>query len=115
MRFLIDAQLPPALARWLSERGHEAAHVLDLGLLEASDREIWAQAGESGATLITKDQDFIALLSSVPNGACVVWIRVGNTTRRQLLAWFETILPSIEQALMSGETLVEVRPSINSL
>ena len=22
MRFLIDAQLPPALARWLTEQGH---------------------------------------------------------------------------------------------
>lgn len=32
MRFLVDAQLPPALARWLTERGHDAVHVLDLGL-----------------------------------------------------------------------------------
>jgi predicted nuclease of predicted toxin-antitoxin system len=24
MRFLIDAQLPPALARWLAAQGHEA-------------------------------------------------------------------------------------------
>ncbi|MGK6317981.1 DUF5615 family PIN-like protein [Sphingomonas sp. DT-204] len=27
MRFLIDAQLPPALCGWLRERGHEAIHV----------------------------------------------------------------------------------------
>jgi predicted nuclease of predicted toxin-antitoxin system len=32
MRFLVDAQLPPALARWLAAQGHEAAHVGDLGL-----------------------------------------------------------------------------------
>jgi predicted nuclease of predicted toxin-antitoxin system len=25
MRFLVDAQLPPALARWLGEHGHSAA------------------------------------------------------------------------------------------
>jgi predicted nuclease of predicted toxin-antitoxin system len=31
MRFLIDAQLPPALARWLAERGHEAVHVVTVG------------------------------------------------------------------------------------
>ena len=36
MRFLIDAQLPPALARWITEHGHEAEHVLDCGLAEAS-------------------------------------------------------------------------------
>jgi predicted nuclease of predicted toxin-antitoxin system len=40
MRFLVDAQLPPALARWLSEQGHEAEHLLDIDSLQASDREI---------------------------------------------------------------------------
>jgi predicted nuclease of predicted toxin-antitoxin system len=32
MRFLVDAQLPPALARWLAEKGHDARHVADVGL-----------------------------------------------------------------------------------
>lgn len=35
MRFLVDAQLPPALARWLCANGHEAVHVGDLGMLAA--------------------------------------------------------------------------------
>jgi predicted nuclease of predicted toxin-antitoxin system len=30
MRFLVDAQLPPALANWLAAQGHDAAHVADL-------------------------------------------------------------------------------------
>jgi Domain of unknown function (DUF5615) len=30
VKFLIDAQLPPALARWLQEASHEAVHVEDL-------------------------------------------------------------------------------------
>jgi predicted nuclease of predicted toxin-antitoxin system len=41
MRFLIDAQLPPALVRWLTEQGHDAEHVVDCGLAEADDRLIW--------------------------------------------------------------------------
>lgn len=32
MRFLVDAQLPPALARWLAAQGHEAEHVGDIGM-----------------------------------------------------------------------------------
>jgi predicted nuclease of predicted toxin-antitoxin system len=32
MRFLVDAQLPPALARHLVAAGHEAQHVADLGM-----------------------------------------------------------------------------------
>jgi predicted nuclease of predicted toxin-antitoxin system len=31
MRFLVDAQLPPALAQWLASHGHDAMHVTDLG------------------------------------------------------------------------------------
>lgn len=108
MRFLVDAQLPPALARWLEAKGHEAQHVYDTGLLDASDRDIWAKAGEIDSIIVTKDEDFVTLLTTRPNGAAVVWLRVGNTTRPALLEWFEKVLPEIESALRSGESLVEV-------
>ena len=60
MTFLIDAQLPPALVRWLHEAGHEATHVEDIGLREAEDNAIWTYALESGAVIVTKDEDFAA-------------------------------------------------------
>jgi predicted nuclease of predicted toxin-antitoxin system len=40
MRFLVDAQLPAALARWIAERGYVAEHVLDLAMATTSDRAI---------------------------------------------------------------------------
>jgi predicted nuclease of predicted toxin-antitoxin system len=40
MRFLVDAQLPPALARWRAEQGHQAEHVADINLAAASDGTI---------------------------------------------------------------------------
>jgi len=40
VKFLIDAQLPPALARWLQDAGYQAEHVGDLGLREANDSAI---------------------------------------------------------------------------
>ena len=55
MRFLVDAQLPPALARALSERGHLAEHVADVGLISAADAEILRYAIKHDAVLITKD------------------------------------------------------------
>ena len=58
MRFLVDAQLPPALARFLASLGEEAIHVLDAGLLEADDGEIWSFALENDWVIITKDDDF---------------------------------------------------------
>ena len=54
MRFLVDAQLPPALARWLVGKGHEAEHLADCGLAEASDRPIWRYALDAGAVILTK-------------------------------------------------------------
>lgn len=45
-RFLIDAQLPPALARWLVAQGHAAEHVNDAGLDGADDPiEVHAASG----------------------------------------------------------------------
>ena len=37
MKFLVDAQLPPALAHWLRGAGHEAQAVGEVGLRDASD------------------------------------------------------------------------------
>lgn len=42
MNFLIDAQLPPTLCGWLRERGHQAVHVFEIGMVAASDAEIAA-------------------------------------------------------------------------
>jgi hypothetical protein len=58
MRFLIDAQLPPALARWLAAHGHEAEHVGDVGMQTASDTAIWDYALRENVAIITKDEDF---------------------------------------------------------
>ena len=44
MNFLVDAQLPPGLARWLADQGHSAKHVNDVGLAGAEDSVIWNHA-----------------------------------------------------------------------
>lgn len=108
MRFLVDAQLPPALARWLVERGHPAEHVHDLGLESASDRVVWDHAVAIGATVLTKDEDFAVRRILLADGPSIVWVRRGNTTRRELLNWFEPLLPTIVEALERGEPLIEI-------
>ncbi len=103
MRFLVDAQLPPALARQLI-----ASAVSEIGLLTASDREIWRYATESRAALITKDEDFVTMRALRPAGPAVIWVRLGNTSKRQLLARFAEMLPPIISALERNETVIEV-------
>lgn len=108
MRFLVDAQLPPALARWLVAKGHQAQHVADTGMQAASDAAIWNYALTSAVAIVTKDEDFAQRKVLAAAGPIVVWIRLPNTRSRDLLAWFETILPDVLAALERGETLVEV-------
>jgi predicted nuclease of predicted toxin-antitoxin system len=107
-RFLVDAQLPPALARKIAAAGHEAAHVLDVGLLESSDSQIWDYAMEIGAVILNKDEDFAIRASVSKTPPSIVWVRIGNCPNTRLLAWFEAELPSVIAALDSGARLVEV-------
>lgn len=108
MHFLIDAQLPPALARQVAIFGYQAVHVADVGLLTASDRDIWSHASMSGAVLITKDEDFVTMRALNNSGPAVVWVRLGNMTTRSLLAHFTRIFPEIVAALERSETIIEV-------
>lgn len=74
----------------------------------ASDRVIWVFALQSRTVIVTKDEDFAARKKMTGGGPTVVWIRLPNTRRQALLAWFETVLPDVITALERGETLAEV-------
>ena len=108
MKFLIDAQLPPALARCLREAGHEAEHVEDVGLREGDDSAIWAHALQTDAIIVTKDEDFVARSTQAETAPVIVWLRVGNTTNRVLRAWIEQRLPGLIAMVAQGSRLVEV-------
>lgn len=107
MRFLIDAQLPPALARWLRDRGHEAEHVADLDRIGASDAAIAERAETTGAVLVSKDEDFLTL--RLPDRFALLWLRRGNATNRALFGWLEPRWGEIERLLAEGERFVEAR------
>lgn len=109
MRFLVDVQLPPALAQWLNERGHEAAAVRDIGLREADDSAIWSHAQQGGWIVVTKDEDFVELVLQTSSAPQVVWLRIGNCTNPALFEWFEPLLPGVVRALEAGHRIVEVR------
>ncbi|MBF6183116.1 DUF5615 family PIN-like protein [Nocardia otitidiscaviarum] len=111
MKFLIDAQLPPALARALAAEGYDAVHVCDIGMTAASDHQVWEEAIRCGAAIVTKDEDFILIGRARPEppAPAVVWIRIGNCTRKALL---EAVLPlwsTVDSMVESGERIVEIR------
>ena len=108
MRFIVDAQLPPALARWLTTQGVEAEHVFDVGLAEASDAVIWQRAMDRVAIVVSKDEDFAHRVQMGATGPKVIWVRYGNVRRVELLQRFTGAWPSILDAFGRGETLIEL-------
>jgi predicted nuclease of predicted toxin-antitoxin system len=108
MRFVVDDQLPIALARWLASRGCEAFHLFDLGLTGAKDRLIWETLRNDRAVMVTKDADFINLQRQMP-GPSIIWLTLGNCSKASLHHVMEKSWPELVTALEAGETLVEVR------
>ncbi|HEX5219962.1 MAG TPA: DUF5615 family PIN-like protein [Verrucomicrobiae bacterium] len=109
MRFLVDAQLPPALARWLGDHSLSATAIRDVGLRGSDDGSIWNFAKSGDWIVITKDEDFVARCVGNSDAPTVVWLRLGNCTNRVLFAWLEPFLPEILRRLEDGEKLIEVR------
>ncbi len=109
MKFLIDAQLPPALARWINQKGHTGIHVFELGFESTDDDVIWEQARIDRAVVVSKDEDFVDrwLLNDPP--VPLVWIRKGNCSNQVLLMWLESQWPEIVSRLEQGEQFIELR------
>jgi predicted nuclease of predicted toxin-antitoxin system len=82
--FLIDAQLPPGLARQLKRIGHEAFHVSEVASAAATDKGVRDLAIERGAILVSKDEDFVSMNAVDELGCPLLWIRIGNTTNEAL-------------------------------
>ncbi len=108
MKFLIDNQLPVALSRLLSQEGHDAVHVLELGMGSASDLEIAQCAAADARTIITKDEDFVVLAALGRCEAPAIWIRLGNCRTEALLGFFSGSLSLILERLQSGEAVIEI-------
>jgi len=108
LNFLVDAQLPPALALWITNQGHVAVHIFKLGLQCAQDPEIWEHARLSESVIISKDEDFVDrwLLSDKP--VPLVWIRKGNCSNQALMAWLAPLWQSTVERLKKGELLIEL-------
>ncbi len=96
MKFLVDAQMPRRIARWLQASGCDAIHTLDLpDANRTSDEEIIDFADREGRAVISKDADFVDshLLRGRP--AKLLLISTGNIANRELESLLVPLLPSI--------------------
>lgn len=93
MKFLVDAQLPRRLSRWLQELGHDARHTLDLPLGKRTpDAEVVRIADAEARIVVTKDADFVRshLLQGAP--IRLLFIPTGNICNDELMRLFRLAL-----------------------
>ena len=109
MNILIDAQLPPTLASLHKRADHQARHVEEAGLREATDPAVWDQAVREGAVIFTKDEDFALRRLPAQTEPTVVWLRLGNSSNLALQRWLMPLLPAIERMVASGDGVIELR------
>ncbi|MFM8443059.1 MAG: DUF5615 family PIN-like protein [Methylococcus sp.] len=100
MKFLIDAQLPRRLARWLQTQGHDALHTLDLPTgNRTQDAEIITFAMREERIVVTKDDDFVQSFWVNDQPRQLLLISTGNIANADLERLMADNLTAILSAL----------------
>ncbi len=90
MKFLVDAQLPRRLARWLQAEGHEAIHTRDLPVgNRTGDAAINELSLREQRVVITKDEDFVDLFLLRHEPYKLLLVTTGNISNRELERLFQ--------------------------
>jgi len=99
MKFVVDAQLPERVARWLQAPGHEAIHTKDLpDGNRTPDSTINELSLREHYVVVTKDEDFVDTFLLRHEPYKLLLIATGNITNDDLERLFQHNLESIIQA-----------------
>jgi len=97
MRLLFDENLSPKLSVLLATIFPHSVHARNCGLLGQPDEDVWEYARANYLTIISKDSDFQqrSLLYGFPPK--VIWLRIGNCSRQQLVELITLNEPTIRK------------------
>jgi predicted nuclease of predicted toxin-antitoxin system len=111
MILLIDMNLSPRWAEFLTEAGHTAHHWISIGAGNAPDIEILEYASHIGAVILTQDLDFGTILAlSGSRSPSVIQVRAQATLPTDIGPQVLNTLQVAEQHLQSG-ALVTLTPA----
>jgi len=106
MKFLIDAHLPYQLKNWISAKGFEAVHTLDLqGKNETPDTNIIKYSMDEKWIVVSKDADFYEYFVIKQMPYKLVWITFGNLRNKQLIKLFELNFSAIILLLKNSKVI----------
>ena len=85
MKFLVDAQLPLRLARFLQKSGYDTLHTRELPQHNATpDAQINDLSIQQDRIVITKDSDFVDSFMTVQQPYKLLLIATGNIKNQEL-------------------------------
>lgn len=85
MKLLLDENLSRRLVPLLQDRYPGSSQVALIGLERADDRTIWQYAKDNGFVIVTRDADFEELSTFLGQPPQVIWLRVPNQSRAEVL------------------------------
>jgi predicted nuclease of predicted toxin-antitoxin system len=86
VKLLFDQNISFKVAQQLSPLFPDCEQLRNLKLENKSDREIWDFAKLSHYAIVTFDADFYDLVTLYGHPPKVIWLRIGNTTSKNLIA-----------------------------
>jgi len=90
MKLLFDENLSPKLPRLLAALFPGSTHVRDCGLKGFPDEDVWGYARTNRFTIVSKDSDFYQRCLLYGHPPKLVWLRIGNCTRDELVTLIST-------------------------
>jgi len=111
--FIVDTQLPPSLAVYLTVKGFDSVHTTfytDGHLLQ--DNEIIDKAINENRIIITKDSDFLdnyILRGSPPK---VIIIQLGKISNKELFSYFDKNLNKTISLLKTNNLVIMSKTNI---
>jgi predicted nuclease of predicted toxin-antitoxin system len=103
LKLLPDENLSPRLIAAIANLYPGTKHVEAVGLMSATDDEVWRFAASNDFAIVSKDSDFSersVLEGSPPK---VIWLRVGNCTTEHIADVLRAQSENIHRFLLSGE------------
>ena len=104
MKFLVDAQLPVRLAKFLQANGYDTLHTRDLPQQNAtSDTAINDISIEQERVVITKDADFVDSFLTIQKPSKLLLVSTGNIRNSELEEIFKNNLSTLVNLLQDND------------
>ena len=103
MKLLFDQNISFRLVNKILVNFPNSVHVKELGLINATDSDIWEFAKKNDFAIVTFDADFADLSTIKGFPPKIIWLRTGNTITNKLESLLKQHAEAISTFLFDSE------------